>query len=223
MPGKFKDVTGQRFGKLVVRERAGSDKFQKATWRCDCDCGGTAVLATGAMRSGNTTSCGCVATESKRAPKSHGMSRTPIYETWSGMIKRCAATAGRDFEWYGRRGITVCERWRSFEAFYEDMGDRPSRRHSIDRIDNDRGYEPVNCRWATSSEQARNTRKQHGGHSDTAILCMRVLRGRGASPRTLARSFGVSEFFVWNHTVGPKHDQSLSIDAVRPLAAGRTG
>lgn len=87
----------------------------------------------------------------------HGMSFHSEYNIWSGMKKRCGRPENKDFHIYGGKGITVCKRWRdSFENFYEDMGPRPSERHSLDRIDGTKGYEPSNCRWATHTEQCRN-------------------------------------------------------------------
>lgn len=89
----------------------------------------------------------------------HGMSQTPTYQTWQAMCRRCRDPNFIVYADYGGRGITVCRRWaNSFEAFLEDMSERPSKRHSIERIDNARGYEPGNCRWATQTEQMRNTR-----------------------------------------------------------------
>jgi hypothetical protein len=87
------------------------------------------------------------------------MHRTPEYKAWMAMNERCANVNHQSYSFYGGRGITVCERWRvSFQSFYEDMGPRPSRHHSLDRIDNDAGYFPDNCRWATKSEQQNNIR-----------------------------------------------------------------
>jgi hypothetical protein len=97
------------------------------------------------------------------------MKGTAVYKTWKGMRDRCTRETHKDYPHYGGRGISVCQRWQSFEAFYEDMGDRPSPHHSIDRIDNSKGYEPGNCRWATTNEQARNTSRtihvEFGGKS----------------------------------------------------------
>jgi hypothetical protein len=140
------------------------------------------------------------------------MTGTPEYQAWLAMQKRCAVKNGHpDYSTYVERGIRVCREWeRSFESFLSHIGPRPSPRHSVDRIDNDRGYEPGNVRWATPSEQLRNTRRQHGGHSDAAKLCMQVFVDRGVRVTHLAAAFGVSRSFVRDNTK-------------RPLAAGRTG
>lgn len=90
----------------------------------------------------------------------HGMWKSPEYSAWEAMIQRCTNPKATKFENYGGRGISVCERWlNSFSAFHEDVGNRPSDKHSIDRIDNDGNYEPGNVRWATAKEQCRNVRK----------------------------------------------------------------
>lgn len=88
----------------------------------------------------------------------HGLSQTPEYQVWRNMLRRCEDPTDPSYDDYGHRGITVCEQWHDVAAFVADMGPRPSDKHSIDRIDNDRGYEPGNCRWATWSEQMRNKR-----------------------------------------------------------------
>jgi len=154
------NLIGQKFGRLTVISPA-EKKGKHYRWNCMCECGGATIAATTSLRQGNTKSCGCYQREmAADAHIKHGKSKTVEYSTWLRMKIRCYSKNGQSYSEYGGRGIRVCDRWMdSFEEFLADMGDRPDGKDSIDRIDNDKGYEPTNCRWATAKEQARNTRR----------------------------------------------------------------
>jgi hypothetical protein len=143
---------GRRFGRLVLVEQT------KRRCTCICDCGQRTIVDSGNLTSGNTRSCGCLRHEHPGAKPKHGHGhRTPTYSSWQSMLDRCTNPNHVYFRLYGGRGITVCDRWRSFENFLADMGLRPEGR-SLDRVDPDGIYEPTNCRWATAVEQRRNRR-----------------------------------------------------------------
>jgi hypothetical protein len=156
------DISGKRFGRLVAIARIGIDERNNALWRCQCDCGATAVIAGSNMRRGATSSCGCLRRETSSAQsRKHGLAGIPEWRIWSGMRARCSNPNNKAYKWYGARGIKVCERWcgpDGFMNFIADMGRRPSPNLSIDRIDNDGNYEPGNCRWATAKQQSQNRR-----------------------------------------------------------------
>lgn len=158
---KLIDITNHRFGRLTVltldRSRKGS------YWNCSCSCGNNVAIMSTNLRRGVTKSCGCLNAETRSSRRvTHGMTGTPEYNTWHLMKRRCYNKTDKHFSCYGGRGITVCERWlgkKGSTNFFSDMGRKPSPNHSLDRIDNDSGYAPDNCRWATLIEQANNTRR----------------------------------------------------------------
>lgn len=130
-------------------------KYYYAVFRCSC--GEYCVVSVSEFKSSGTRSCGCLNVQRiVERNTTHGMSSTSEYEIWCGVVKRCTNTKCKAYNRYGGSGITVCERWSTFDTFYEDMGPRPTPKHSIDRIDNSKGYFPENCRWATDAQQRRN-------------------------------------------------------------------
>jgi hypothetical protein len=158
---KLVDLSGKRFGRLLVVERAGSNIHGSAMWKVRCDCGTVKLINGGTLRLGDSNSCGCLNKDQKKAMciernSTHGMAKTKTYKVWNGMLQRCGNPKSSGFHKYGARGIKVCEHWNLFENFYADMGDPPSPKHTLDRINPKGNYCPENCRWTTQKVQQNN-------------------------------------------------------------------
>lgn len=169
----FKDISGSRVGRWTV-VRYSHTKGKDAFWWCRCDCGKERAVRSGNLLKNATLSCGCLWRE---VASSHGEGgrrvRSKEYNAWRGMKTRATLRSGPGAKNYALRGITVCKQWvESFESFLGDVGRAPSPQHTIERIDNDKGYEPGNVRWATRAEQNRNTRKTVLITFDGQTLCL---------------------------------------------------
>lgn len=165
---RFVNLIDSRFGRLIVKAYAGKPASEHR-WFCVCDCGNSLEVGGSNLRTGNTSSCGCLRLERCKASNTtHGHSRKTRegYGSWAAMLSRCLNPKATFYAAYGGRGIEVCNRWRhgegdlsAFECFLADMGPRPSLEHSIERINIDGHYEPQNCHWATDYEQVRNRQR----------------------------------------------------------------
>lgn len=152
---KVININGKRFGRWTVIERAGSDKYGTALWKCVCDCGNEKTVRGVELKKGTTQSCGCLHRE---ITTKHGMSKSRPYKIWQGMKTRCTNQKQPNYERYGNRMIDYDQKWETFKGFWDDMKESYQDGLTIERMDNSEGYSKDNCKWVTPHEQNMNMR-----------------------------------------------------------------
>lgn len=204
------DLTGRKFHRLTVQKATNLRQHRSILWECICACRNTCYATSSNLISGRMKSCGCWRLEQtiKRSTK-HGASRRHAvkseYRIWQAMKKRCFYEKDKSYPRYGGRGITICKRWRdSFQTFLRDMGKRPSKKRSIHRIDNDGNYEPKNCIWATSEEQAKNKTvfNPKSRFTSEQVKEIRTLLAAGTPNFSIALRYGVDRSLISNIKTG---------------------
>lgn len=215
---RFTDnLVGKKFGRLTVIAAGPRCPYHPNTaWICRCDCGNTIRIFRARLMSGNV-SCGC-------ARHRHGKCGTSVYNRWCEIIARCTRPKCTSYRNYGKRGITVCDKWRNFENFYTDMGDPPTAQHSIDRIDNNGPYSPENCRWATRAEQQRNTRRNHiivfnGESLCIGDWCVRFNLNRNTLQKRLKDGWKIEKALKTPQPRNPNHGRKIEFNGEAHTAA----
>jgi len=184
----FIDRTGAQYGRWVLTSYAGTGR-----WNCVCECGAIRTVPGSDLVSGKSASCGCLRDSLRGSwSRTHGGSDTRAYAIWLHMRGRCRNPSNTRYALYGGRGITICDRWDSFEVFHADMGDPPVGL-SIDRIDNNKGYSPDNCRWATQRDQVHNSRSTKLSDAD-----VQAIRADTRPLKIIAAEYGVGHTYVCN-------------------------
>lgn len=209
----FEDLSGKKFGKLTAIRRTDdyiSPSGHHATrWLCQCDCGNTVYIAAHQLKSGKTKSCGCYQKErASESNRTHGLSKERLYFTWKDMRSRCQNPRSKEYANYGGRGILLCKEWEDYLKFREwALSHGYQENLTIDRIDNDKGYCPENCRWATRTQQNRNMRRNH--HV--------TYHGKDYIAAELARKAGIGKSVFLNRIMneGFTVEEAVELPAIR--------
>lgn len=176
--GKINDITGQRYGRLVVKEKVDIVN-NRSMWKCLCDCGNEKIVRSHDLQRGSVKSCGCLRKEAQlKSSLTHGLSKTRIHKEWRGILHRCKNPTASHYENYGGRGIGVCEDWKNdFISFYTwSMQNGYDDKLTLDRIDNDKGYSPDNCRWVTHMENCHNRGARKDSETGVAGVTIRTMK-----------------------------------------------
>lgn len=208
----------EKYGRLSILFEVEGVKFKCGKtvrrFKCKCNCGSVVVVGLSNLRSGHAKSCGCLVQDNNiKLRRTHGMRNTNIYDRWSGMKSRCLNKNDSSYHKYGARGITICDRWLKFENFYVDMGE--SGGLQLERIDNELGYSPSNCKWATAKEQANNRRNSrylvYNGQTRTISEWADILNtDRGLLKERLKRGWSVEDAFQIPVRKYTKHSCGIS-------------
>lgn len=197
----MRSIISERFGRLVVQKLLGK-KGSAYIYQTLCDCGKQSEVRRANLLSNITKSCGCLQAEVRAASHTtHGLRKHTLYKVYAQMLQRCSNPNNRQFADYGGRGIKVCDRWKQgFHLFLEDMGERPTAKHQLDRIDNSLEYSPENCKWSTPAENSSNRRNT-----------LRIsIAGKEQTLREISEKFGVS-YSVIRHTFYRHGEDSLRV------------
>lgn len=210
---RYTDLTGKKFSLLTVigkgaRKVYGKDKKEFPSWKCLCDCGNTVEVITHSLKSGKTKSCGCIKSDTARENFStHGLSGSPEYKIWKALHYRCNNKNSKNYKQYGGRGISICKEWDyhqggCFKNFIKDMGQRPTEKHTLERIDVDEGYNKINCKWILAKEQPRNKRmlKNNQDTKTTGVYSRKDKEGN------------ITSFYaVWCDSEGRRRSREFSV------------
>jgi hypothetical protein len=194
------DIKGKKFNRLTAIRRDESHTGANLKWFFSCECGVVKSISKASVVGGHVVSCGCYNRE-KCSFKKHGLSRHPLYRTWNGMIQRCTHLHNKDYPRYGGRGITVCDRWMDVRNFIADMGNRPNN-STLDRIDNNKGYSPSNCKWSKPIEQGNNKSNNRTLKLDNTVY---------SSLAEAARKFNIPESTLRNRLKTMSFEEAISI------------